>query len=305
MFLNILITGHKGYIGSTLTQFLTTAFTCNIIGYDHADGNDIMDYNNLLISMKNIDIVIHLAALSTVSACNDDPTYANIVNGIGTQNVLKAMTECGCNRIIYASTSSIYGSNKVLPYTEDMVPSPCSAYGVSKLLGEQAINEYDGNYLIYRMFNICGEKEGMNVATNVGHDRLFGALKSGRVNVYGKDFETADGTCERDYVSLTDTCRAYVLGVEALCANETMRETINICSGQLSSVDYIIKTWNNISNMDDFSLPKVTSIYGDRRLGDPPKVYGCNELANKIIKWQPKMSVIDIIIELAIKRTSI
>jgi nucleoside-diphosphate-sugar epimerase len=141
MTLSILMTGHRGYIGSAIIEFLLSIKTIdNIIGYDIADGDDILDYDNLINIMKsnNINLVIHLAALSSVTACNEDPKKTIKVNPIGTYNILNAMKQADCCNIIYASTSSIYGNNELIylhnPYTEDMHLNPCSAYGVSKLL---------------------------------------------------------------------------------------------------------------------------------------------------------------------------
>src|SRR5436853_3715887 len=289
--MNILVTGHRGYIGSALVEILcVTSLVKNVVGYDSLDGNDILDYDNLIKFMNNIDIVIHLAALSTVSGCNYNPDIAEKKNGKGTKNFVDAMKVCGCKNIIYASTSSIYGNSEILPYTEDMTPSPCSSYGKSKLLGEEIIKAFEGNYIIFRMFNVVGNIKNLNMVSKAGYDRLFGALQSGTVTVYGKDYSTIDGTCERDYVSLMDTCQAYILGIEAICKG--LRATINICSGSLISVDAIIFMWNNISK------DKILHSYGGRRLGDPTRVYGSNKWAKEIIQWSPKNIMQDIISDL-------
>jgi UDP-glucose 4-epimerase len=296
---NIMITGDLGYIGSFLKGLLSSYY--NIIGYDIVNGDDIMDYEKLsnIFKSNKIDIVIHMAALSTVSSCNDDPDLAVKINGVGTHTVLRAMKDGNCKNIIYASTSSVYGNNENLPYTEDMDPSPCSEYGSSKLLGEQYIidDENIENYIIFRMFNVIGSKSNVAIG-NLGYDRLFGALVTGNVTVYGKDYPTEDGTCERDYVSLKDTCRAYLLGIRLIHSNTKIRKIINLCSNKLSSVDSIITTWNNI-NFDKQKLgpclSEVVSSYGNRRLGDPAKVYGSNTAANKILGWKPEQTMEDII----------
>ena len=319
---NILITGDSGYIGSALIEYLNQQpFVNKVIGYDIINGNDILHLSSLvtILTSNNINVVIHLAALSSVSACNDNPSQAFKINGDGTNNVLNAMKEAGCKHIIYASTSSIYGNNSDLPYTEDMLPAPCSSYGSSKLLGEEAIyNHYstqptDSNYLIFRMFNVVGTSgfESIDSKSNAGYDRLFAALESGHITIYGNDYDTNDKTCERDYVSLKDVCHAYLLGINCVLSRNNIRETINICTCNPISVNQIITTWNtlsksiqnnNINTLNHHLLPHVKYNYGPRRLGDPSKVYGSNTKAEKILQWTPQRKIEDIILDLAMDK---
>lgn len=321
MSVNVLITGSNGYIGLALVANLKDVpFINKIIGYDLDYGNDILDEISLVkaLNLNKIDVVIHLAALSSVAACNNDVVKAIQINAIGTRTILSAMKQTGCRNIIYASTSSVYGNNKHLPYDEDMIPSPCSPYGDSKMLGEHVIyNHYDlkgnpGSYLIFRMFNVvgtCGIKD-IDTKVSSGYDRLFGALESGTVSLYGTDYDTEDGTCERDYVSLKDVCNSYVLGLKTIIETEQIREIINICSEIPISVSSIIKTWNQIAhcikkknNKHPFS--KVQVIYGERRAGDPEKVYGSNDKAYELLGWFPQRKMENIIINLAIDKTNV
>jgi UDP-glucose 4-epimerase len=388
--LSILITGHCGYIGSALVQFLKALpYIKRIVGYDIVEGDDILDEIKLTRIMRShkIDFVIHLAALSSVSACADDPLLAIEINAKGTQSVLNAMKISGCENIIYASTSSVYGDSKYSPYREDQCLYPCSPYGISKLLGEYVIvNHYDmkanpGNYLLFRMFNVVGSSgfPDIDMGANPGYDRLFAALQSGDITIYGKDYDTTDGTCERDYVSLRDICDAYIKGIETIAfrstnpSNETIgispcglvadvfrerriiaeyidrlrigdtlnvgdimvenisfnefskisqcresiscvgdiRLTLNICSGTPISVKSVIDKWNNISSIIAGdrckyhiynNLPFVTYKYGDRREGDPSKVFGSNNRAQKLIGWTPKRKINDVIFDLSIDK---
>lgn len=323
MNINILVTGHSGYIGSALMEYLSKeSFVNKVIGYDVSNGHDILNFDSLVNVMQsnNIDIVIHLAALSSVSACNEDPTQAIKINGSGTRTILDAMKQTGCKHIIYASTSSVYGNNEDnLPYTEDLTPSPCSSYGSSKMLGEQAIyNHYDlqdnsGNYLIFRMFNVVGTSgfPHIDCKLSAGYDRLFAALESGNIIIYGDDYNTIDKTCERDYVSLKDVCHAYILGIKAIFKSESLRETINICTFNPTSVKDMIFIWNKIAQCIDVQqtgfencnkLPLVKYTYGPRRIGDPSTVYGSNEKARKLLGWKPKRKIEDIIFDLAMDK---
>lgn len=319
--LNILITGHRGYIGSALTRYLQQQSVVNkVVGYDLVEGDDIMDLDKLTSVMKreNITVVIHLAAQSSVTSCNDNPELANKINGTGTNNVLMAMKNSGCDNIIYASTSSVYGDRSNQQYTEHDLPGPCSSYGSSKLLGELAIlNHYNkdgGGYLIYRMFNVvgtCGYKDIDN-SLHPGYDRLFGALQSSKVIIYGQDYNTEDGTCQRDYISLKDVCDAYLQGAIKLVNNNTIRQILNICTGNPISVKKIISTWNNCREKifitkgrdpDSKYLPYVTFTIGERRLGDPAVVYGSNQQVKEVLNWQPVRKIDDIICDIAIDKT--
>lgn len=311
--LNILITGHRGYIGSALIRYAQQQLVVNkVVGYDLVDGDDIMDLNKLtsVMTQESITLVIHLAAQSSVTACNDNPELANKINGNGTDNILTAMKNSGCKHIIYASTSSVYGNQSNEKYMESDLPQPCSSYGSSKLLGELAIlNHYNDKnidgYLIYRMFNVVGTSGYKDIDNSVhpGYDRLFGALQSGKVTIYGQDYPTVDGTCQRDYVSLKDVCNAYLQGAIKL-VNDNIRQIVNICTGDAISVKQIIATWNSCrEKLFINNLPFVTFRIGERRIGDPAVVYGSNQRAKEVLNWQPARKIDDIIRDIAIDKT--
>lgn len=327
--INILITGYRGYIGSALVEYLRqNLFVAKIIGYDISEGNDILNCERLIHVLKsnNIFVVIHLAALSSIAVCNKNPTNAIKINAYGTYCILKAMKEAGCNNIIYASTSLVYGNDEYnLPYSEYSKPNPCAAYGISKMLGEHVIfNHYKlqnnpGNYLIFRMFNVIGSSGFAHIdershIINSGHNRLFDALESGYITIYGKDYSTFDGTSERDYVALKDVCMAYIKGIKTIMGPDVVRSTINICSGIPISINSIVNKWNkistNISNKkEDYNLynklPYINYTYGPKRDNDPSKVYGSNNKAMKVIGWETKRKMEDIILDLAIDKNFI
>jgi len=319
MAINVLITGSDGYIGSALTEHLkSTYFIDRVIGYDLNNGEDILDYDLLVekLTENNIHVVVHLAALSSVTACNDDVYNAIRVNAIGTNTILKAMKQSGCKHIIYASTSSVYGDSKTIPYTENMLLDPCSVYGSTKLLGEHAIyNYYDinhnkGNYLIYRMFNVVGTSgiPHIDSASNSGYDRLFSALESGNITIYGTNYDTPDGTCFRDYVSLKDVCHAYVLGIKNVIRSNYLRESVNICTNHPTSVKQLVNEWNSLSvsinthyNSDAY-IPYVNVYYGSPRKGDPSIVCGSYDKALKLLDWEPFRKIENIIMDIAVDK---
>ena len=301
--LRILITGGRGYIGSALYRHLDSKrFVSKVFSYDLVDGQDICDPGAIKKFMQQClpNVVIHLAALSSVSSCNESPLRAIKINAVGTRNVLDAMESCGCKHIIYASTSSVYGEGSGKLLFEDSPKIPCSAYGTSKLLGEQAIyNHYEvkdkeGGYLVFRMFNVVGPSGHKDLdSKKTENDRLFAALVSGFVTIYGTDYPTVDGTCERDYVSLKDVCRAYELGVIELVENGDVADVLNVCTGNASSVKSIISRWKLHND--------ITIKCGERRLGDPARVYGCNRAIKQKLGWEHKQTMREIISDLAVE----
>lgn len=264
--MRILITGDQGYIGSAIKSYLETN---EIIGYDLVNNQDILDYELLNSTMKNIDLVIHLAACSTVSTCTNQPELAYQINELGTQNILQAMKANNCNKIIYASTSSVYGQGTDL--TEESPINAESVYGASKYAGEKLITNSGLNYTIFRMFNVVGQVNSQKF----GFDRLFGALISGHVNIYGIDYPTKDGTCERDYISLADVCRAYKLAVNS----NLSKVILNLSVGYPKSVLEVISEYSKFN--------QLTVACINRRIGDPAIVYGNNSKIRELLMWKP------------------
>ena len=307
---SIFVTGGRGYIGSALVRTLDNVDDISrITVYDKVEGNDINNYDRLVQSMKDADphIVIHLAAVSSVPECNDNIQGAIRTNGIGTINVMNAMKACGCNRIIYASTAAVYDKNEHVPYTETSNVKPSSVYGSTKLLSEHVIFSHfynnDGQYVILRMFNVVGTSGYSDIdrKPSAGYDKLFNALESGHLTIYGNNYNTYDGTGVRDYVALKDVCRAYLAAIYLLMYNDNIREIMNISSGTKCSVLDLISKWNYIRNClpRPHTFPFVTWAIGPQREGDVGVACADNNKAYKIMRWKPKKRMDDIIREIA------
>lgn len=310
MSIRVTVTGGKGYIGTALVEFLKGLdFIEEVYVYDLIDGNDINDYNQVSTFMREYvpDIVIHLAAVSSITECNEDISKAVLTNGKGTYNLLKAMKSVGCRKIIYASTSAVYSPQAYLPYCEQSKICPSSAYGFAKLLGEHAIFSADVDHLIFRMFNVVGTSGRSNIDKNLskGYDKLFAALESGNLTIYGNDYNTYDGTGVRDYISLKDTCEAYIKGLLLLINSDYLREVVNISSGVGFSVLDLVQKWNaiKIRNFMDHRFPIVNYTFGPRRLGDMESTYGDNTKASTLMRWKPVHTISDTISEVFIDKS--
>ena len=312
MTLRIFITGYLGYIGTSLSYIITQNYKiCDIYGYDLLENNDILDYDKLKNAMIAYEphVVIHLAAASSITQCNNNVMEAIKINALGTRNVINAMKASGCINIIYASTSSVYGSSNGKAFTETSISHPNSHYAYSKLLGEHVImNEKDINYIIFRMFNVVGNSGNAEIDAVIkpGYDRLFTALKSGNITIYGNKYRTYDGTCERDYVSLKDTCMAYLLAINHLATTKKqVCEILNVCTGIPISVLKLVKHWNNqvydlLETNKKYRGNLVEYSIGESRAGDPALVYGSNEKIYRVLHWKPSKNMDDIIYDLLI-----
>jgi len=234
----IFITGGAGYIGSA-TSYRLSKLGYTVVVYDSAPvknnhffkapiisiHGDICDNDRLIQEMKRYkpSVVLHLAAKTSVLESEKQKKLYEETNVKGTKNVLLAMKACGCTKIIFASSASVYGlTNNKLP--ENTPLPPMNVYAKTKRRGEELIQaERTLNWVIFRYFNVVG-------AT---HDGLFGesvkeskklipsVLRTGlgvenNLTIYGNSYPTPDGTAIRDYVSLEDVVRANVMAVDHL-----------------------------------------------------------------------------------------
>lgn len=178
--------------------------------------------------------------------------------------------------------------------SEDLVDEDesifCSTYGMTKTLAESLIRHWDKDYLIFRMFNIVGTSgyPELDKIKTRGLDRLFESLYQGKLEIYGADYDTKDGSGERDYVSLIDTCRAFVLGIEKLMGEDGIKEIINIGSGVKTSVLEISKLWVECGGELEVEVK-------DRRKGDPASVVGVVDKAWRVLGWKSVDSMEDIV----------
>lgn len=300
---NILITGGEGYIGKVLTYHVKHHYSHlidKVVSFDLIQGNDILDVERLSTCLKehNIYIVVHLAACSSVTECESDKKKAYLVNVKGTKRVLEAMHKAGCNHLIYASSSAVYGNTKDDFLKESKLGiRPCSMYGYTKLSGEQVICNDSMRFpertnIIFRMFNVIGSCRGIlsphNKPVNYGNDRLFTALTNGKVHVYGTDYDTTDGSCLRDYVSVNDVAKAYIKAIKTIIIEpEKLKgaHVFNICTSTPVSVFDIIYGWNRIQEINN--KPKCEICFDERRKGDPVIVCGDNKKSKDMLNWEP------------------
>ena len=168
--MNIAITGGSGLIGTELTKLFNQEHNITVLDFNEPKISginfvkiDIEHSNDIIDSTKKIDLIIHLAAALGVVETEKNPVKTLNVNAIGTKNVLEAWKKNNIKKIIFSSSSEIYGEPEHIPIKETDSITPITTYGISKLMAEEYIKSYsrvyDINYTIFRLFNVYGEEQ--------------------------------------------------------------------------------------------------------------------------------------------------
>ncbi len=224
--MKFLVTGGAGFIGSNIVEeLLKHGYSVRVID-NFATGKrenlkdfekdieliegDIRSYHTVNHAMKGIDIVLHQAALPSIPRSINDPITSNEVNVMGTLNILDAAKNAGVRRIIYASSSSIYGDNPELPKHEGMLPNPLSPYAVSKLAGEKYCQVFSRLYgietVILRYFNVFGPRQDPNSQYSAVIPKFIKLISNNQQpTIYG------DGTQSRDFTYVSNIVEGNIL----------------------------------------------------------------------------------------------
>ncbi|MDY7019832.1 MAG: UDP-glucose 4-epimerase GalE [Cyanobacteriota bacterium] len=313
----VLVTGGAGYIGSHAVLALQRSgyevvILDNLV-YGHrdiaeqvlkvelvvGDTNDRQLLDNLF-SMRQIDAVMHFAAYAYVgeSVSAPDKYYRN--NVIGTLTLLEAMKDASINKFVFSSTCATYGVPQQVPIPEDHPQNPINPYGMTKLMVEKILADFDRAYdfrsVWFRYFNAAGADpsgtlgEDHNPETHLIPLTLLTALgKRESLSIFGTDYPTPDGTCVRDYIHVNDLASAHVLGLEYLIKGGKT-DVFNLGNGNGFSVKEVIETARQVTGRE------IKAIECDRRPGDPPALVGSAEKARQILGWNPEYADLNAII---------
>lgn len=308
---NILVTGGAGYIGSHACKALMKA-GYNPITFDNlkTGWRDSVKFgpfvNGDLLTKSDIDnvfetysplAVMHFAALSQVaeSVLLPDLYWRN--NVLGSLNLIQSAVEHGCKNIVFSSTCAVYGDQDCGVMDEKTLQIPNNPYGASKRAVEDILRNYQSsfglNYLIFRYFNVAGaDSEGEIGEFHRPETHLIPLIletlddKREALTIFGTDYETADGTCIRDYIHVCDLVDAHILGLEWL-RNGKGSNVFNLGTGIGFSVKEVI------NHVEVFTKKKVPILYGERRLGDCTKLVSGSELANSNLGWSARRSSLE------------
>lgn len=312
--MNILITGGAGYIGSITNQFLRSQGHSTVIfdnlaqGHKEAVGDTELIVGDLTnpsdigkaFDGRNIDAVIHFAALALAGESMEKPYLYFKNNILGGLNLLEAMRTHNVKSIVFSSTCAVYGYPATLPVTEDMPIAPVSVYGASKRHFEEILSWYEIVYGIrfakLRYFNACGAMsdgtlgEAHAPETHIIPVALSQALLDNPTfTMFGTDYQTADGTCVRDYIHVLDLASAHQLAAEKIRKNDSSL-TVNLGVGRGYSNLEIIHAVEKVTGK------KFTITHAPRRTGDPDAIYADNTKAKEFLGWQPQYTDIEKII---------
>ncbi|MCL2412220.1 MAG: UDP-glucose 4-epimerase GalE [Treponema sp.] len=314
--MNILVIGGAGYIGSHVTrEFLDRGHNCVV--YDNLSSGlrenlfkeakfihgDIHDYQVLLGAMKtaSFDAIIHLAAFKAAGESMLNPEKYSRNNICGTVNILNAACEAGIKSIVFSSSAAVYGEPQYLPIDEKHPTLPENYYGFTKLEIERFLGWYDKlkniRYASLRYFNAAGydikgrikglEQNPANLLPVI-METACGARNS--MQVFGDDYDTADGTCVRDYIHVNDLAEGHAKALEYIKKNDKSI-TINLGSELGFSVTEVLETARKITGQ-----PILAKTVG-RREGDPAKLTASCSLAAELLGWKAKYSDMETLIK--------
>ena len=310
--MRVLVTGGAGYIGShTCVELLEAGhevFVLDNLSNGHETSiervriitncelqfmnADIRDANSLerIFNTFKPDSVIHFAGLKAVGESTADPIKYYDVNVGGSISLLKAMSKAECNNIVFSSSATVYGKPQYLPYDEEHPTNPVNPYGRTKLMIENIIQDWTKvdskrNGTILRYFNPVGAHESGQIGEEpigVPNNLMpyIAQVADGRrehLNIFGNDYETADGTGARDYIHVVDLALAHI---SALNQNDLNGyEILNIGAGKSTTVFELVKEFEDISGRS------IKFKYLPRRDGDLAAFWANSSKANKKLKW--------------------
>lgn len=312
--MQVLVIGGAGYIGSHMVHTLISSgyevIVLDDLSGGHADavlGAELIigccSNNELLTQLfgkYKFCAVMHFASFIQVgeSTINPGKYYAN--NLCNTVNLLNTMVSAGIRNFVFSSTAAVYGNPSNDTITENDPKQPINPYGRSKWMVEQLLGDYDSAYnlksVCLRYFNAAGclAHSGLGERHEPETHLIPLVLQtaSGRretISVFGNDYDTADGTCIRDYVHVFDICSAHLLAMEYLL-DGGQSDQFNLGNGTGFSVQQVIETAREVTGRQ---IPVVTHT---RRVGDPPRLVADPSKASSVLKWQAVRSDLGTII---------
>jgi UDP-glucose 4-epimerase len=305
----ILVTGGAGYVGSVCcAQLIARGHHVEVVddlstGHAEAvpagatlhrlDIGDVAGLSSLLDETK-FDVVFHFAARALIpeSVINPGAFFdSNVRSGI---SMLETFRKSGIRKFVFSSTAAVYGTPKIIPTPEDHPKEPVNAYGESKLIFEQILkwyaSAYGWNVVVFRYFNACGG--GWNWGERHEPEThiipLLLQAASGRrpsFVIYGCDYPTADGSCERDYVHVLDIAEAHILALRTM--ERFIFRAYNIGTGKSYSVKEVCRLTEAITGR------KIDIRLGSRRVGDPAVLCASPQKLRQEFGWNPTHSRLD------------
>ena len=303
--LNILVTGGAGFIGSNLCEFFVTKGCRNVVCLDNfSTGSkknikhllskenfeliegDIRNINDCNKACKDIDYVLHQAALGSVPRSVNDPKTTNDVNISGFLNMLIASRDNNIKRFIFASSSSIYGDSISLPKVENVIGTPLSPYAITKYVNElyakNFYNLYGLEYIGLRYFNVFGRKQD----TNSTYAAVIPKFIKKLINLESPTIN-GDGTFSRDFTHIDNIIKINLLAIQV--ENEYAINTIyNAACGRRTSLSKLAEYLKKYLSIYNSKISDISFINGPQREGDIPHSNASIKKAKEKLNYKPK-----------------
>ncbi len=301
--MKLLVTGGAGYIGSIVAARLLEddheVVVLDNLQQGHREAvplparlveADLLDREAVLLTLgEGFDAVLHFAALALVGESVSHPERYYRTNVGGTLNLLEAMTTAGVSRLVFSSTCAVYGQPDEVPIAETALPQPTNPYGASKLAVDRMISDFSAAHGIgavsLRYFNVAGASgelgEDHDPETHLIPNVLKAALGiSSRVEIFGTDYPTPDGTAIRDYIHIDDLAVAHVLALAGTRKGE--HRIFNLGNGNGFSVREVISAAQEVTGRE------IPTVEAPRRPGDPPELVAASARIRSELGWKPQ-----------------
>lgn len=312
--MKILVVGGAGYIGSHMVKMLvdgghnvitfdnlSSGFRDAVLGGEFVQG-DLADLAAIdqVFEKYQPEAVMHFASYIQVGESVQHPDKYYLNNFTNTLNLLNAMVKHQVKHFIFSSTAAVFGEPEYVPIDEVHSKNPLNPYGRSKWMVEQVLADYERAYglksVCLRYFNAAGaDPSGLLGERHEPETHLIPLIlqaisgKRSHISLFGRDYDTPDGTCIRDYIHIVDLCSAHLLALMKLVKDGTSMR-FNLGNGEGFSVQEVISAAERVTGK------KVKVIEAPRREGDPARLVADATLAENTLSWAPVYADLETII---------
>ncbi len=317
--MRVLVTGGAGFIGShTCVSLLEAGHEVVIVDNFSNSSPDVIDAIEKISGKRvklyradicdkaalgtvfyenKIDAVIHFAGYKAVAESVSKPLMYYQNNIGGTISLCEVMHEFGCKRLVFSSSATVYGMENPVPFTEDMPLSAINPYGSTKLMIEQILVDMaradkDFSAVLLRYFNPIGAHESGLIGENpsgipnnlLPYVALVAVGKLPRLQIFGNDYDTPDGTGVRDYIHVCDLAEGHLKALD-FAAENNGAHAFNLGTGNGTSVLQIVSAFEKASGRT------INYIFAPRRAGDVAKCFADTSKAKAVLNWQAKYDI--------------
>ena len=303
----ILVTGGAGFIGSNLCESLLEMGNKVVCLDNFATGKnenveeflkdpnfsliegDIRKLEDCLKATKDVDYVLHQAALGSVPRSIKDPITSNNVNVSGFLNMLVAARDNGIKRFVFAASSSTYGDSESMPKVEDVIGKPLSPYAITKYVNELYADIFSKTYGLetigLRYFNVFGRKQDPNCAYAAVIPKFVSQLMKGESPVIN-----GDGNYSRDFTYIDNVIQANLLSL--VTTNKKAINTVyNVAFGDRNTLNDLTAHLKKYLSEFDSKISNVKVIHGPNRAGDIPHSHASVDKAKELLSYNPQFSL--------------